>query len=102
MSTTPSMRLDRYLKLSRLVPRRSGAKELCDGGEVRLNGQVAKAGHEVRPGDRLTLQLPARELEVEVLAVPAGRSVARAEARLLFRVLAERRFDLLGNELPPR
>lgn len=96
------MRLDRFLKLSRLVPRRSGAKELCDAGGVLVNGQPAKAGRDVRPADRITLQLPARELTVEVLGLPPGRSVARADARQLFRVLAERRFDLLGNELPPR
>ena len=102
MSTAATMRLDRFLKLSRLVPRRSGAKDLCDAGGVLVNGQAAKAGREVRAGDRLTLQLPARELVVEVLAVPGGRSIARADARELFRVLGERRFDLLGNELPPR
>jgi ribosomal 50S subunit-recycling heat shock protein len=102
MSDGDSMRLDRFLKLSRLVPRRTGAKELCDAGGVAVNGAPAKAGREVRAGDRLTLQLPARELAVEVLAVPEGRSVARADARQLFRVLGERRFDLLGNELPPR
>jgi ribosomal 50S subunit-recycling heat shock protein len=97
-----TVRLDRFLKLSRLVPRRSGAKELCDAGGASVNGQSAKAGHDVHRGDRLTLQLPARELTVEVLGVPTGRSIARAEARDLYRVLGERRFDLLGNELPPR
>ncbi|HEY5997933.1 MAG TPA: RNA-binding S4 domain-containing protein [bacterium] len=96
------MRLDRFLKLSRLVPRRTGAKELCDAGGVLVNGVAAKAGREVRAGELLTLQLPSRELSVEVLAIPEGRSVARAEARELFRVVGERRFDLLGNELPPR
>lgn len=96
------MRLDRYLKLSRLVPRRSAAKDLCDAGGVSVNGQDAKAGREVRAGDRITVRLASRELTVEVLALPAARSVAKADARELFRVLAERRFDLLGNELPPR
>ncbi len=96
------MRLDLYLKLSRLVPRRSGAKELCDAGEVTVNGQTAKAGREVSPGDRIALLLPTRELTVEILALPAGRSVAKAAARELFNVTGERRFDLLGNELPPR
>ena len=96
------MRLDLYLKLSRLVPRRTGAKELCDAGGVSVNGQEAKAGRELHPGDRITLRLPSRELTVEVLAVPSGRSVAKAAARELFRVLDEHRFDLLGNELPPR
>jgi ribosomal 50S subunit-recycling heat shock protein len=95
------MRLDLYLKLSRLVPRRTGAKELCDAGDVSVNGLAAKAGREVHPGDRLTLRLPSRELAVEIVALPAGRSVAKAAARELFRVTAERRFDLLGNELPP-
>ena len=52
------MRLDLYLKLSRLVPRRTGAKDLCDAGEVSVNGQAAKAGREVHPGDRITLLLP--------------------------------------------
>lgn len=96
------MRLDLYLKLSRLVPRRSAAKDLCDVGGVTVNGQSAKCGREVRAGDRVTVRLSSREVTVEVLALPAGRSVSRAEARELFRVLAERRFDLLGNELPPR
>ncbi len=44
------MRLDLYLKLSRLVPRRTGAKELCDAGEVRVNGLGAKAGRDVHAG----------------------------------------------------
>jgi len=96
------MRLDLYLKLSRLVPRRTGAKEHCDAGEVSVNGQAAKAGREVHQGDRITLLLPTREITVEVLELPAGRSVAKAAARELFRVVGERRFDLLGNELPPR
>ena len=96
------MRLDLYLKLSRLVPRRTGAKGLCDTGDVRVNGQPAKAGREMQSGDRVTLQLPSREITVEVLTIPAGRSVSKAAARELFRVIGERRFDLLGNELPPR
>lgn len=96
------MRLDLYLKLSRLVPRRTDAKELCAAGEVRVNDQPAKAGRDMHHGDRITLLLSTREVTVEVLELPAGRSVAKAAARELFRVLGERRFDLLGNELPPR
>ncbi len=95
------MRLDLYLKMSRLVPRRSGAKDLCDAGEVSVNGQTAKAGREVHLGDRITLLLTSREITVEVLCLPAGRSVSKAAARDLFRVIATRRFDLLGNEIPP-
>ena len=96
------MRLDLYLKLTRLVPRRSTAKDLCDAGGVSVNGQIARAGREVRTGDRIELRLPARECTVEVLGLPAGRSVPKAAARELFRLIGERRFDLFGNELPPR
>lgn len=95
------MRLDVYLKMSRLVPRRSGAKDLCDAGEVSVNGQAAKAGREIHPGDRITVLLTSRELTVEVLELPPGRSVPKAAARELFRVIGTRRFDLLGNEVPP-
>lgn len=96
------MRLDLYLKLSRLVPRRSAAKALCAAGSVEVNDLPAKAGREVQAGDRVALRLASREIVVEVLAVPAGRSVAKTAARELFRVTGERRFDLFGNELPPR
>lgn len=96
------MRLDLFLKLSRLVPRRAGAKQLCDDGGVRIDGQPAKAGREVRRGEMITLLLSSREMTVEVVALPAGRSVAKTAARELFRVVGERRFDLLGKELPAR
>jgi ribosomal 50S subunit-recycling heat shock protein len=96
------MRLDLFLKITRLVPRRSTAKDLCEAGSVRVNGQSAKAGREMHRGDRIELRLPARELTVEVLGLPTGKSVPKAAARELFRLLGERRFDLLGNELPPR
>ena len=96
------MRLDLYLKLSRLVPRRSGAKDLCDAGAVLVGGHPAKAGREIGVGDRITLRLPSREATVEVTALPTGKSVPKAVARELFRLIEERRFDLLGNELPPR
>lgn len=96
------MRLDLYLKLTRLVPRRSAAKDLCDAGGVSVNGQPAKSGREVRAGDRIELRLTSRECTVEVLGLPAGRSVPKAAARELFRLIDERRFDLFGNEMPRR
>ena len=96
------MRLDLFLKLSRLSPRRSGAKDLCDAGDVTVNGQPAKAGREIRPGDRIGLRLSAREMLVEVLELPAGRSVPKDRARSLVRLVAEKRFDLWGNEVGPQ
>lgn len=70
------IRLDKYLKVSRLIKRRTLAKEICDAGQVEVNGRPAKAGHEVRPGDTITLRLGNRRTVVEVLATPAS---ARAE-----------------------
>ncbi|MDN5346475.1 MAG: hypothetical protein PWP65_39 [Clostridia bacterium] len=81
------MRLDKFLKVSRLVKRRTLAKEICLAGGVELNRRPAKAGSEVKPGDILSLNLGGRWLTVEVLATP--ESVPASEARNLYRVLAE-------------
>ena len=63
------MRLDKYLKVSRLIKRRTVANEACDGGRVTLNGRVAKAGAEVKPGDVIELSFGQRSLRVEVVSV---------------------------------
>ena len=63
------MRLDKYLKVSRLIKRRTLANEACDNGRISVNGKVAKAGYEVKPGDKIEIQLGTRTLAVEVLAV---------------------------------
>ena len=63
------MRLDKYLKVSRLIKRRTVANEACDNGRVLLNGKVAKAGSEVKPGDRIEISLGARTVAVEVVQV---------------------------------
>ncbi|MEY2341802.1 RNA-binding S4 domain-containing protein [Acidithiobacillus sp. IBUN Pt1247-S3] len=64
------LRLDLFLKMSRLIKRRSIAKTLCDAGRVQINGRTAKAGAAVQAGDRLRLDLPQRILEAEVLRLP--------------------------------
>ena len=63
------MRLDKYLKVSRLIKRRTVANEACDNGRISVNGRVAKAGYEVKVGDKIDLTLGARTVAVEVLAV---------------------------------
>ncbi len=63
------MRLDKYLKVSRLIKRRTVANEACDNGRISVNGRVVKASYEVKPGDRISLALGARTVEVEVLVV---------------------------------
>ena len=84
------MRLDRFLKVSRLIKRRTLAKEACDYGVVKVNGAVAKASREVKPGDIIELDLAAWYKKVEVLEVPE-RAVGKAAASSLYRVIEERR-----------
>ena len=63
------MRLDKYLKVSRLIKRRTVANEACDNGRIQVNGKVAKASYEVKPGDRIEITLGARTVAVEVVQV---------------------------------
>jgi ribosomal 50S subunit-recycling heat shock protein len=82
--------VDVFLKQSRLVKRRSIAKELCDEGCVRVNGREARAGREVDAGDEIALNLRERSLAVEVLSIPE-RATSAAGARELYRVLRDER-----------
>lgn len=81
-----------FLKQTRLVKRRSLAKELCDEGVVELNGHPARAGREVAAGDVLTLKLRNRRLEVEVESIPE-RPPSAAAARDHYRVLRDERIQ---------
>lgn len=81
------MRLDKFLKVSRIIKRRTVAKDACDGGRVLVNGRVAKPGAEVKPGDALEIRFGARVGRYEITDV---REVARKEsAAEMYRVLAE-------------
>ncbi len=64
-----NMRLDKYLKVSRLIKRRTVANEACDNGRISVNGRVVKASYEVKVGDRLEIALGSRVLAVEVVQV---------------------------------
>ncbi len=79
------MRLDKYLKISRLIKRRTVANEACDNGRVTLNGRVARASAEVRPGDIIGISFGNRETKVEVLAVQ--ETVRKEAAADMFRYL---------------
>ena len=63
------MRLDKYLKVSRLIKRRTVANEACDNGRISVNGRVVKASYEVKVGDRIEISMGARTVAVEVLQV---------------------------------
>ena len=79
------MRLDKYLKVSRLIKRRTVANEACDAGRVLVNGKPARASYDVKVGDILTVQLGAREQRAEVLQV--SETVRKEEAGELYRIL---------------
>ena len=63
------MRLDKYLKVSRLIKRRTVANEACDNGRISVNGRVVKASYEVKPGDRIEISMGPRTVTVEVVQV---------------------------------
>lgn len=79
------MRLDKYLKVSRLIKRRTVANEACDSGRVMINGKQAKASAEVKKGDIITVSFGNREVKVEVLDVQD--TAKKDEAKELFRYL---------------
>jgi ribosomal 50S subunit-recycling heat shock protein len=81
------LRLDLFLKLSRLCPRRTVAQKLCDAGIVLLNGRVAKSAHEVKAGDEITIRKANENIVARVLNVPASRNVSRRDANSLIEIV---------------
>jgi len=81
------MRLDLFLKLSRLCPRRSIAQKLCDAGFVLLNGRQAKSAHAVKVGDEITIRKPNEETVARVLTVPTTHNVSRRDASSLVEIV---------------
>ena len=80
-----SMRLDKFLKVSRLIKRRAVANEACDAGRVTVNGTPAKASVKVKPGDVLEIQFGTRAVKVEVVDI---QDTSKKEAaKELFRYL---------------
>ncbi len=79
------MRLDKFLKVSRLIKRRTVANEACDAGRVMVNGKVAKASTTVKVGDVIAIQFAQKTLEAEVLKVE--ETVKKEEAADLYEIL---------------
>ena len=79
------MRLDKYLKVSRLIKRRTVANEACDAGRVLLNDKVARASAGVKAGDVITIQFGNKDVKVEVLTVQ--ETVRKEEAKEMFQYL---------------
>ena len=79
------MRLDKYLKVSRLIKRRTVANEASSGGRVTVNGAPAKPSKDIKPGDVIEIQFGARAVRVEVLSV--NETANKAEAPAMYREL---------------
>lgn len=81
------MRLDKYLKVARIIKRRTVANEACDAGRVLVGGKPARASYDVKTGDIIEVQLGVRALRLEVLSV--NEYAKKEEAALLYRVMEE-------------
>ena len=79
------MRIDKYLKVSRLIKRRTVANEACDGQRISVNGRVVKASYDVKPGDIIEIQFGQRLLKVDVLTI--SEHVSKADAPAMYREL---------------
>jgi ribosomal 50S subunit-recycling heat shock protein len=77
------MRLDKYLKVSRLIKRRTVANEACDNERVTVNGRVARASYDMKVGDVITIRFGQKALSVEVLSV--ADNVGKADAAAMYR-----------------
>ncbi len=80
------MRLDLFLRTSRLVRQRALAKKVCDAGLVEVDGQKAKPGKMVKEGQTIRIQSPTRLIEVRIVKIPEG-NVSKAVASTLYEVL---------------
>ena len=80
------MRLDKYVKVSRLIKRRTVANEACDAAKVTVNGRPAKASYDVKVGDVIEIAFGQRTVKVEVLAV--HETVKKEDAAAMYRELA--------------
>ncbi|MBR4989623.1 MAG: RNA-binding S4 domain-containing protein [Oscillospiraceae bacterium] len=77
------MRLDKYLKVSRLIKRRTVANEACDNGRISVNGRVVKASYDVKVGDKIEISMGTRTVAVEVLLV--AETVRKDDAAAMYK-----------------
>ena len=81
------MRLDKYLKVSRIIKRRTVANEACDAGRVLVNGKVARASYDIKVGDVIELQLGIRVVNAKVLSV--NEFAKKEEAGSMYEIISE-------------
>ena len=81
------MRLDKFLKVSRIIKRRTVANEACDAGRVSVNGRLVKASYDVKVGDILEITFGSRTVKAEVLNV--SEVVRKDDAALLYKIIEQ-------------
>lgn len=91
MMENEGMRIDKYLKTSRLIKRREIAKEACEGGRVSVNGKIAKPGTEVKIGDQIEIRLGSRAVTVEVMELKDH--VTKESATFMYKQLSSVRIE---------
>ncbi len=91
------MRLDLFLKASRLILRRTLAQKFCDAGLVKVNELTAKSSREVKPHDEIEIKRYNRLTKVKVLEIPSQKQVSRQDADKLYQIISE---EILEEEPP--
>ncbi len=86
------LRLDKFLKVSRLVKRRTVAKEICDKGRVAVNGQIAKAGTNIKEGDEIAIQFGQKLVVVQVNSVQ--ETAKKEDANSMYTVIREEKMEV--------
>jgi len=79
------MRLDKYLKVSRIIKRRTVANEACDGGRVSVNGKIARASYDIKVGDVIEISFGTRDFKAEVLTVQ--ETVKKDDAAAMYKIV---------------
>ncbi len=80
------MRLDKYLKVSRIIKRRTVANEACDNGRIEVNGRVVKASYDVKVGDVMTISMGKNPITVKVLSIT--EMVGKENAKEMYEVIS--------------
>jgi len=92
------MRLDKYLKVSRIIKRRSVAKEVADKGRIKINGILAKSSSNLKLGDELEIQFGNKILKVKVQAL--HDSTKKEDAAGMYEIISEERIDQKNEQTP--
>ena len=85
------MRIDKFLKVSRILKRRTVSKELAENQRVEINGRIVNPGHDVNPGDIVSITFGNRKLEIRVLSTVEAKK--KADAALMYEVISESRTE---------